>query len=93
MHCWRHFLDDSPDVAQVWERLSAVRDVVSRSRAEFAGLQVGDVILNVDGRAISETEEFKSIFPQMAGGQSVSMAVERTNRVLRIPVQATDWPQ
>ena len=70
-----------------------IRDLVERGPANFAGLQVGDVVVSIDGRAVSTTEDFKGILSQMAGEQLVSVDVQRTNWVFKIPVRVNDWPQ
>jgi regulator of sigma E protease len=63
--------------------------VQAGSAAEAAGLRPGDVIVDIDGRAIERFEDVKAIV-SMAPGQPLAVGVMRDNQ--RVTVTATPKP-
>jgi regulator of sigma E protease len=61
--------------------------VVEDSPAEVAGLQAGDLILTVNGRAVTQYEEVSSAI-KSSPGQDMLFGVERGGRILGIAVAA-----
>jgi S1-C subfamily serine protease len=86
-------IDNAKEVNPAGPSGVVIRDLVSKGPADNAGLQIGDVVVSIDGRAVSTAQEFKSILAKMPGAQAVSVDVQRTNGVFRIPVLANDRPQ
>ena len=54
------------------------------SPGERAGLQVGDVIVELSGRAVSSVEDLEQIAAKRPSGQPTSMAVKRGDERLTI---------
>ena len=47
------------------------------SPAMLAGIQQGDVIINIDGRSISTFNEYTNIIMQLEPGKTVELTVKR----------------
>ncbi|MEO6831068.1 MAG: PDZ domain-containing protein [Chitinophagaceae bacterium] len=66
-----------------------VLEVNSNSVAEKAGLQVGDVIMKMDGQAIASVDDLESILGQIRAGNNLKLEYQRegktTSTTLKIP--------
>lgn len=62
----------------------AVREVVTDSAAEDAGLQPGDEVLAVDGRSVSTFDSFATDVSERPG-DDVTLTVDRGGDVLEVP--------
>jgi S1-C subfamily serine protease len=60
--------------------------IVSGSPAAKAGLQPGDLITAINGRAISSTEQFIEVIGNYGPGQRVTMTVRRAGKTLHVNV-------
>lgn len=60
--------------------------------AAKAGLQAGDVLLEIDGRAIVSTEKAASILLRQRPGETVSAKVRRNDQILEVLVRLSSWP-
>ncbi len=54
-----------------------VKQIAEKSPAEMAGLQLGDIILNMNGTVIGSIMEFRSLLSTMKPGQSVKIVFSR----------------
>src|SRR5262245_8125851 len=60
----------------------AVADVQLASPAEKAGLRKGDLIIKVDGRAVSRSDVFRETLQAHAPGETIKIAVQREGKPL-----------
>jgi hypothetical protein len=60
--------------------------------AALAGLEAGDVLLEIDGRAIGSSDRATSIIRQRRPGEIVSAKVRRKDRILEVKVRLANWP-
>lgn len=63
-----------------------VQSVTSGSAADQGGLRAGDVIVAIDGKAVSRTEDLVSQLRASAPGAHVSLTVERGGQTLTLAV-------
>jgi hypothetical protein len=63
-----------------------LKGTVPRSPAETAGLAEGDVILAIDGEAMTELGDLMVVLSEHAPGDIVEVEVERDSKTLLIPV-------
>ncbi len=63
------------------------------SPAEKAGLSQGDVIVKVDGEAVSSSKEVQAIVRKHKPGDSVEFLVARGNELAAATVKIGDYPQ
>ncbi|NJL95862.1 MAG: PDZ domain-containing protein, partial [Anaerolineae bacterium] len=90
----------SADDTQPWIGISLqdqpegvrVMDVASDSPAEEADLQVGDLIVAIDGDAIAEVEALIAAVSERAVGEVVVLEVEREAETLEIEVTLGERP-
>jgi serine protease Do len=68
------------------ERGLLVMGVTPSSRAEAAGVMVGDVILDVDGRAVEHPSDLLDLLTQRPVGQIVAVRAVRGGSVVDIPI-------
>jgi regulator of sigma E protease len=73
------------DAGLLPKQLPRVASVISGSPAEQAGLQVGDEIRGVDGRAMGSGDDFIDYIEQHPG-QSIGVEVDRQGRSITIAV-------
>jgi serine protease Do len=71
-------------------RTSRIRGVMVRAMsdggsAERAGLEVGDIIVTVDGRAVSNRDEFLLILASRQVGDQMNLRVWRAGEVIEVP--------
>ncbi|WP_228015331.1 HhoA/HhoB/HtrA family serine endopeptidase [Leptolyngbya ectocarpi] len=79
-------------------RLDANKGVVilglmRNSPAMQAGLEVGDVIVTMDGRSIAEAEQVQQIVQDVGVGESIALEVDRGGRQVTLDVQTKALPQ
>ena len=60
--------------------------------AARAGLEAGDVLLEIDGRAIRSSERAAGILHQHRPGETVNARVRRNGRIIDVKVQLASWP-
>ncbi len=60
--------------------------------AALAGLEAGDVLLELDGRAIGSSDRASSVFRQRRPGEVVSAKVRRKDQILEVKVRLSSWP-
>jgi membrane-associated protease RseP (regulator of RpoE activity) len=64
-----------------------VLEVIDDSPAEIAGLQAGDVIVEIDGREMSSTEELVSYISKREPGDDVDVTYKRKRRTRTVEVE------
>lgn len=67
-----------------------VLDVEPNSPAEKAGLKPGDVLSQVDGRAVKNADAFRTLMQARSAGEKVGLTVQRNAE--KIPLTATLQP-
>lgn len=60
--------------------------------AAEAGLVAGDVLLEIDGRAIGSSDRASSIIQGRRPGETVSAKIRRKDRILEVRVRLANWP-
>jgi hypothetical protein len=60
--------------------------------AAQAGLVAGDVLLEIDGRAIGSSDRASSIIQQRRPGETVSAKIRRKDQILEVKVRLSNWP-
>ena len=70
-------------------RFSYVEDGGPAARA---GLQAGDVLLELDGRVVSTGRRATALLRQKRPGETINAKVRRNNRILEVKVQLSRWP-
>ncbi len=60
--------------------------------AALAGLEAGDVLLELDGRAIGSSDRASSIIRQRRPGETVNAKIRRKDRILEVKVRLSSWP-
>jgi len=65
---------------------AALVEVETGSAADTAGLQPGDVVVAVDGRAATDAESLTALVRVMQPGDTASLVVERGGKAVEVPV-------
>ena len=60
--------------------------------AARAGLEAGDVLLEIDGRAIGSSDRASSIIQQRHPGETVNVKIRRKDQILEVKVRLSNWP-
>ena len=60
--------------------------------AAEAGLQAGDVLLELDGRAVLSGERAGAMIQQRRPGEIVNAKVRRNDRILEVKIRLSRWP-
>lgn len=55
--------------------------------ATLANLEVGDVIISANGKAVSSTDEFRQVLASFKPGDSVVLTVERQSVMIYVPFE------
>lgn len=63
--------------------------VLPNTPAERAGLRLGDVIVNIDGQAITDAGQLQSIVDSSDLNQSLQFTIRRGDRTLKLRVVTT----
>lgn len=79
---------NSPFLIPETEGVLVVR-VLPNTPAERAGLRLGDVIVNIDGQAITDAGQLQSIVDGSNLNQSLQFTVQRGDRTLKLRVVTT----
>jgi hypothetical protein len=66
--------------------------VANDGPAAEAGLVAGDVLLELDGRAIGSSDRASSIIHERRPGETVSAKIRRKDQILEVKVRLANWP-
>ena len=61
-----------------------VREVEEGSAAEKAGIKVGDVIIGIEGEAVSSIKEMNEIKNKYKAGDEITLTISRSNEDIEI---------
>ena len=61
-------------------------DVLTRSAAAVAGLRRGDVIVGIEGRAVRNLKELRTVLGTREVGDRIVVRIRRNGRYLPVPV-------
>ncbi|MCF7820255.1 MAG: RIP metalloprotease RseP [Candidatus Pacebacteria bacterium] len=78
-------VDNVPKNAQVTQAQVQIVEVIPNSAAKAGGLQAGDVVENIEGKAIKTQTDLQSIIAENPG-ESLDVVVKRQNEVLNLNV-------
>ncbi len=68
-------------------------DVVPNSPADRAGLQSGDVIQEIEGKAITETDEMQQAVAKTEVGEKIALGLQRDGKQVDLEVEIGVLPQ
>ncbi len=71
-------------------QLPRVNRIVDGSAAETAGLQIGDLITSVNGKAVNRPQTVSSTIGNLLPGDRVSLMIKRRGRALSLPAVLGD---
>jgi serine protease Do len=84
----------SPALAEGWKLPQAwgvvVADVEPEGQGDTAGLQVGDVILSLNGRVMEDARQFNVSLYRPAVGETITLEVLRGSKKLKLAVQVAE---
>ena len=67
--------------------------LMRNSPAVDAGLEVGDVIVSMNGRAITDAEQVQRIVQDLGVGESIALEIDRGGRSVALDVETKALPQ
>jgi membrane-associated protease RseP (regulator of RpoE activity) len=70
-----------------------VSGVVDNSPAERAGLQKRDVIVSINSRSVSDSDELRNLISNARIGQTVAVGIVRDGARRTLSVRLADWPE
>ncbi|MDA8078738.1 MAG: DegQ family serine endoprotease [Nitrospiraceae bacterium] len=87
----------TPELAQKFGIRNAkgalVGDITKGSPAEKAGLRRGDVIIEFNGKKITDPGHLRNMVSQAKAGSEISLLILRGDKELRIPVVISELPK
>ena len=82
-------VSDTGNTQGRWPEGVLIREVEEGSPAEIAGLQVGDIMVEVNGQRITSTDEEMAIVRKLNAGDEVAVKVFRADKLTEKGVPAT----
>lgn len=70
-----------------------VRDVESESPAAAAGVQPGDLVLEIGGKAMKSVEEYRAALQGYNAGDTISMQLGRKGKTIPVRIHSTTYPE
>jgi membrane-associated protease RseP (regulator of RpoE activity) len=93
---WAPVLPEAPQLPELPELLggegAVIQEVITGSPAEEAGLQVGDIITEVDGIPIDANHRLADVVSQYDPGDRVKVTISRAGDTQRITVTLGENP-
>ncbi|WP_164928751.1 trypsin-like peptidase domain-containing protein [Gloeobacter violaceus] len=88
-------LKENPDVAKLPQAEKGVwiREVIKGSPAATAGLRADDIIVEVDGKAVSEARQVQELIGARKVGDTVSVSVQRNSKLSTFEVRTVELSQ
>jgi len=88
--------DITPELAEAFrlprKEGAIVAGVMRGSPAERAGVRVGDILIDVDGKAVTGTTSMLDIIAQLQPGTTVSFRFLRDGRTVELPIRVGKRP-
>jgi putative serine protease PepD len=78
--------DGTATADDVSRRGAVVEQVTSGSPAESAGIEVGDVVVAIDGDAVAGSESLTAYVRERRSGQEATLTIVRDGEALEVPV-------
>ena len=78
----------APSLGVVVDANFTVMDVQKDSSAEEAGVQIGDILLSLDGNTYPTPDSWIDPLGAMAEGQKYQVTLQRSNEILTLDVSA-----
>jgi serine protease Do len=75
------------------QKLPFVGNVAADSPAARAGVQQGDLIISIDGRAVTNARAFEETFHGLHVGDEVAVVVKRGDQLITVPFTLEDTPK
>jgi serine protease Do len=69
-----------------------VLNMVDRAPADLAGLQPGDIIFEVNGKAVKEFSELEKIIAQLKPNEKAQLTIQREGRSLKKELKLEEFP-
>ncbi len=70
-----------------------VRDVEAESPAAAAGVQPGDLVLEIGGKAMKSVEDYRSALQGYSAGDTISMQLGRKGKTIPVSIRSTTYPE
>ncbi|MEW6260518.1 MAG: trypsin-like peptidase domain-containing protein [Thermodesulfobacteriota bacterium] len=70
-----------------------VRDVEAESPAAAAGVQPGDLVLEIGGKAMKSVEDYRSALQGYSAGDTISMQLGRKGKTIPVSILSTTYPE
>jgi len=70
-----------------------VRDVESESPAAAAGVQPGDMVLEIGGKAMKSVEEYRAALQGYSAGDTIPMQLGRKGKTIPVSIRSTTYPE
>jgi serine protease Do len=70
---------------------AAVASVIPHSPADRAGVRVGDRLVSLGERPVAGAEALQGALDALAGGQEVTLVLQRDDEPLQLEVKLADW--
>lgn len=83
----------SPTPPRLLQGGALVLEVLENTPAERAGLRPGDIIVSVDGQAVTAEQTLSELIAQHKPGERVSLQVQRQNGTMRVEVVLAENPR
>lgn len=80
LHAFNTYLTDDMNSGML------IRNIVADSVVDKAGLEIGDVVVNVDGSTVTKQSDFTKVFYQKAIGDSLQITVNRGGEAITVNV-------
>lgn len=85
--------DPRSDVRLDADKGVVILGLMRNSPALQAGLEVGDVIVAMNGRTITDAEQVQQIVQDIGVGESIALEIDREGRQVTLDVQTKSLPQ